>query len=573
MKTRSTSNPRTLSRSPFTSLLAIVAVCLSVGTAWTADAQSDLFATINNNGTAFNADGAVFQYTPAGIPSTIVSSFERPHGLTFDSTGNLFVTSGTVDDPSGIHGTIFKITPDGIMSTFASGFAANFFLQTVVFDSAGNLFVVAEDESSAPFPSTIFKITPDGTVSTFGSVPSLSLSLAFDGAGNLFASDGVDQIIYKFTPGGMRSIFAGPAAFTSTKGPAGLAFDGFGDLFVSTEDLTGNGQGAILKFTPGGTEILPTFATGLTNNPRGLAFDSAGNLFVAEIPSTTTGDILKFTPGGTGTVGSIVPASGGVAYFAQGIGRPSGNGGPEFLAFPPPNTPVASNVTTAVTLTSEATSPGTTRVTPIADPSSVGPLPTGVDATNAVAFDITTTATYTPPIIIAVQLPLFAGDLAAFNQLQILHWNGASWDNVTASDPARDFQTKTIYASAPTLSPFVVAKETLSAQVQQPINADGSSVFSVKRGVVPVVFTLTSNGVATCQLPRAKISVIRTAGGVVGSIDESTYLSKADKGSNFRISNCQYVYNLAASSLGTGTYKVNISIGGTVVGSGTFALK
>jgi hypothetical protein len=69
-------------------------------------------------------------------------------------------------------------------------------------------------------------------------------------------------------------------------------------------------------------------------------------------------------------------------------------------------------------------------------------------------------------------------------------------------------------------------------------------------------------------LPPAKISIIRTAGTVVGSIDESTYLLKADKGSN-----CQYVDNLATSSLGAGTYKVNILIGGTVVGSATFGLK
>jgi hypothetical protein len=114
---------------------------------------------------------------------------------------------------------------------------------------------------------------------------------------------------------------------------------------------------------------------------------------------------------------------------------------------------------------------------------------------------------------------------------------------------------------------------TYAAQVQHPINADESSVFSVKRGVVPVKFTLTFDGVATCNLPPATISLMRTAGGVVGGIDESTYLSASDKGSNFRISNCHYHYNLATSSLGPGTYKVNISIGGIVVGSGTFALK
>jgi len=121
----------------------------------------------------------------------------------------------------------------------------------------------------------------------------------------------------------------------------------------------------------------------------------------------------------------------------------------------------------------------------------------------------------------------------------------------------------------------IVVAEPYSAQVQQPINLDGSSVFSVKRGVVPVKFTLTFGGVATCQLPPATISLIRTAGGVLGSIDESTYLLASDSGSNFRIdsTNCQYVYNLATSSLGPGEYTVSILINGSVVGSGTFGLK
>ena len=114
-----------------------------------------------------------------------------------------------------------------------------------------------------------------------------------------------------------------------------------------------------------------------------------------------------------------------------------------------------------------------------------------------------------------------------------------------------------------------------SAQVQQPINPDGSSVFSVKRGVVPIKFTLTSDGLAICQLPQATISLTRIAGAFLGSIDESTYLSSADSGSNFRIdsANCQYLYNLGASSLGSGAYRVDITIKGAVAGSGIFGLK
>ena len=112
-----------------------------------------------------------------------------------------------------------------------------------------------------------------------------------------------------------------------------------------------------------------------------------------------------------------------------------------------------------------------------------------------------------------------------------------------------------------------------AAQVQQPINADGTSVFSVRRGVVPVKFTLTQGGVATCDLPPATIAVTRTAGGTTGQIDESVYSGSADTGSNFRIDSCQYIYNLSASALGVGTYRVDIQIDSQVVGSGIFQLK
>jgi hypothetical protein len=111
------------------------------------------------------------------------------------------------------------------------------------------------------------------------------------------------------------------------------------------------------------------------------------------------------------------------------------------------------------------------------------------------------------------------------------------------------------------------------AFVQPPINANGSSIFNANRGVIPLKFTLTQNNVATCSLPAATIIVTRIAGGVIGPVDESTYSRAADNGSNFRIDSCQYVYNLAASALGVGTYRVDISIAGVNFGHAVFALK
>ena len=111
-----------------------------------------------------------------------------------------------------------------------------------------------------------------------------------------------------------------------------------------------------------------------------------------------------------------------------------------------------------------------------------------------------------------------------------------------------------------------------AGQVQPPINPDGTSTFNVRRGVVPVKFNLTQGGVATCQLPPATIAVTRSAGGVVGEVNESVYSANADTGSNFRIDSCQYVYNLNSRALGVGTYRVDILINGQVVGSAVFAL-
>ncbi len=112
-----------------------------------------------------------------------------------------------------------------------------------------------------------------------------------------------------------------------------------------------------------------------------------------------------------------------------------------------------------------------------------------------------------------------------------------------------------------------------AAFIQQPINTDGSSVFNAKKGVVPVKFTLTKDGSPTCILPPAIIAVTQTTGATPGLIDESIYTMKADSGTNFRVSGCQYIYNLAASAMGPGTYEVDISIAGSMVGFATFALK
>jgi probable HAF family extracellular repeat protein len=183
-----------------------------------------------------------------------------------------------------------------------------------------------------------------------------------------------------------------------------------------------------------------------------------------------------------------------------------------------------------------------------------------------VYYSLTTTASFTGPITICIN---YAG-ITFSSAPQLFHFENNSWVNVTTST---NTATQIVCGSVTSLSPFALFSRPYTAQVQQPINSDGSSVFSATKGVVPVKFTLALNGTATCNLPTATIAVTRTAGGTVGAIDESLYDMASDSGSTFRISSCQYVYNLGAKSLGPGTYRVDIRINTNTVGNAVFALK
>jgi hypothetical protein len=199
------------------------------------------------------------------------------------------------------------------------------------------------------------------------------------------------------------------------------------------------------------------------------------------------------------------------------------------------------------------------------------------DAANIYIAGLTTSTTL-PVSIGAFQTTpqggydAFAAKLAALTPTPTPTFTPTPTPTFTPTPTPQPSPTPTPAATA-TPTPTPTPAHAYSAQVQAPINADGSSVFTVKRGVVPVKFTLTDNGSSTCDLPPATIVVTRTAGGTLGGVNESVYSMSADSGSNFRIDSCQYVYNLNSGALGVGTYRVDIEIDDQTVGSASFALK
>jgi len=266
----------------------------------------------------------------------------------------------------------------------------------------------------------------------------------------------------------------------------------------------------------------------------------------------------------------------------RGISRPQGSACDigAFELWPQSGfTPTGSNVSdqpadattggTPVTLTfATVTQAGTTTLTTT---SGGPPPPTAFKLGNPpVYYNLSTTAVFSGSVTVCVN---YAGTTFGNpSKLRLFHYENNAWIDVTTSV---DTTTMTICGNVTSLSPFAVFESAYTASIQSPIKADGSSVFAANRGVIPVKFTLDLNGTITCQLPPATISLNRTAGGTIGTVNESSFSMQSDSGSNFRIdtTNCQYVYNLGASALGTGMYSVQIVSGNVVVGDASFGLK
>jgi hypothetical protein len=68
----------------------------------------------------------------------------------------------TLDPVTGnLQASILKVSASGVQTLFATLSNVNFAAEGLAIDRAGNVFVVAFDETSPAFASTVFKFTPD----------------------------------------------------------------------------------------------------------------------------------------------------------------------------------------------------------------------------------------------------------------------------------------------------------------------------------------------------------------------------------------------------------------------------
>jgi serine/threonine-protein kinase len=282
--------------------------CLVVDTAgnvYVADYRNNAIRKITSAGVVTTLAGGG---TPGVVDSTGVTGvFNRPAGVAIDAAGNVYVADGG-------NNMIRMINPAGTISilagTGASG-AVNGAAATATFnspqgialDAAGNVYVADNGNNQVRKISKAGMVTVMAGSDTSGSANGSDTSARFneptaltlDAAGNVYVADYGNNLIRKITPAGLVTTFAGSGAAgaangtgpaASFNGPAGIAIDVAGNIYVA--DYSNN---LIRKITPAGA--VTSISNAALNRPYGVAVDAAGNIYVANYGNSTIQKIGK----------------------------------------------------------------------------------------------------------------------------------------------------------------------------------------------------------------------------------------------------------------------------------------
>ncbi|CAN5547219.1 hypothetical protein BH10ACI3_BH10ACI3_16850 [soil metagenome] len=236
--------------------------------------------------------------------------------------------------------------------------------------------------------------------------------------------------------------------------------DGTGLTQLTTDDTRKEGP----YFSPDGTKILLIrkigqvgSGTAWTVNPNGPGQTQIGSgTDFRELAWSPDGARIGFS---TGSIARGVMNADGSNQIIFGRDLVSSWG-----ADPTLQTPIGTDVNVNIGSTSvtfnTVSAGGTTSIVPI-PPNSAGTVPGGYSVGSFGAFEISTTATVTPPITACFTVPSTVS-LSIFNTIRIMHNEGGILVDRTVLFPAipsPDFATKTVCSLTTSLSPFVIAEQ------------------------------------------------------------------------------------------------------------------
>ena len=301
--------------------------------------SNGVITTVAGNGTAdFGGDKG---------PATN-AQLNSPAGVAVDSAGNLYIAD--------TWNNCIRRVSNGVITTVAGNGTADFggdngpatsaqlYNPTgVAMDSTGNLYIADMNNDRIRKVSGGVITTVAGGGTSFGdNGPATSAQLngpadvAVDSAGNLYIADSWNNRIRKVVKGVIATVAGGgtslgdngPASSAQLNDPSGVAVDSAGNLYIAD---TGNclirkvANGVIGTVAGNGTcgfsgDNGPATSAQL-NGPSGVAVDSAGNLYIAD---TSNNRIRKVSSGVIATVaGNGTPGFSGNNSPASG-----GDGGP-----------------------------------------------------------------------------------------------------------------------------------------------------------------------------------------------------------------------------------------------------
>ncbi|HWS72836.1 MAG TPA: hypothetical protein VN605_12015, partial [Thermoanaerobaculia bacterium] len=278
------------------------------------DARGNLFIHDNSNGSIRRVDASTKiistvagggDYIGDGRVAT-AAVLLAPRGLTFDLKGNLLIADSN-------HTLIRRVdVATGVISTFA-----------------GKLFTGYTDGQDGT----------DRRESTVGSV----LDVAVDKAGNVFAADALNEVVWRIDPNDKIFRYAGGnqpdgkndgdggPALSASLHPTGLGLDAAGNLFIA------DSQRHRVRRIDAQTKIITTVAgTGTAgfggdggaatqaklDTPYDVAVDRRGNVFISD--------------NANGAVRRVDAATGTITTIAGGMppqsGNSNGDGGPASMA-------------------------------------------------------------------------------------------------------------------------------------------------------------------------------------------------------------------------------------------------
>ena len=288
-----------------------------------------------NGGAGFGGDGS----------SATSASLYAPSGVWVDSGGNVYIA----DTKNNRVREVTAATPR-VIQTIAGNGTAGFsgdglnpqvaslnYPFGVALDSSGNVYIA--DTSNNRIRKVVMGGSP--TISTVagtgvsgfsgdGSAPTAAqlsgpLGIAFDGAGNLYIADAVNNRIRKITFGSIPVITTvagnGVSGYAGDGGdplsaelsyPTGVALDSNGNLYIADSQ-----NNRIRKVTFGASNVISTIAgsgaagfsgdggnptlAGL-NAPTNVALDSNGNLYIADYGNQR---VRKVTAGAIPTISTV----------------------------------------------------------------------------------------------------------------------------------------------------------------------------------------------------------------------------------------------------------------------------